>query len=215
MLTLLNAQERSAAEFEALFTAADPRFRFVGVTRPKGCRMSIVEAVWEGEDDVVEAPPAAEAEIVPTDGAAVEGANAAAHTGNATAQTSNAAALSSNAANQTASTATSTGNAGPPVFRANCHTEASDNMMGYPIHLKSRDGSIGRGSNPDQSSEAFLAAREHSRPHLNYEAMTDEPKDEKAAAGTASEHEQIVDSKNNEEDLKPEEGARDEGDTRA
>ncbi|KAI9732978.1 MAG: hypothetical protein M1818_007411 [Claussenomyces sp. TS43310] len=49
MLTLLNAQERSAAEFETLFRRADARFRFVGVTRPKGCRMSIVEAVWEGD----------------------------------------------------------------------------------------------------------------------------------------------------------------------
>ena len=50
MLTLLNAQERTAAEFEDLFRRADPRFVFKGVTRPKGCRMSIVEAVWAGED---------------------------------------------------------------------------------------------------------------------------------------------------------------------
>jgi hypothetical protein len=50
MLTLLNAQERTKEDFEALFQAANPGYRFVGVTRPKGCRMSIVEAVWEGED---------------------------------------------------------------------------------------------------------------------------------------------------------------------
>jgi len=50
MLTLLNAQERTAGEFENLFWRADPRFVFKGVTRPKGCRMSIVEAVWAGED---------------------------------------------------------------------------------------------------------------------------------------------------------------------
>jgi hypothetical protein len=50
MLTLLNAQERTEEEFRALFEQVDERFRFVGVTRPKGCRMSIVEAVWEGED---------------------------------------------------------------------------------------------------------------------------------------------------------------------
>lgn len=50
MLTLLNAQERTAGEFEDLFRRADPRFVFKGVTRPKGCRMSIVEAVWGGED---------------------------------------------------------------------------------------------------------------------------------------------------------------------
>jgi hypothetical protein len=58
MLTLLNAQERSADEFATLFAKADPRYKFIGVTRPKGCRMSIVEAVWEGED-AVDAPAAA------------------------------------------------------------------------------------------------------------------------------------------------------------
>lgn len=50
MLTLINAQERSKEDFEALFRSANPGFRFVGVSRPKGCRMSIIEAVWEGED---------------------------------------------------------------------------------------------------------------------------------------------------------------------
>ncbi|ROV97171.1 hypothetical protein VPNG_08825 [Cytospora leucostoma] len=50
MLTLLNAQERTEAEFRDLFRLADERFVFQGVTRPKGCRMSIIEAVWEGED---------------------------------------------------------------------------------------------------------------------------------------------------------------------
>ncbi|KAG9243416.1 S-adenosyl-L-methionine-dependent methyltransferase [Calycina marina] len=50
MLTLLNARERSAGDFEELFREADNGFRFLGVKRPKGCRMSIVEAVWEGED---------------------------------------------------------------------------------------------------------------------------------------------------------------------
>lgn len=50
MLTLLNAQERTAAEFETLFQTASPGFTFLGVTRPKGCRMSIIEAVWEGDD---------------------------------------------------------------------------------------------------------------------------------------------------------------------
>jgi hypothetical protein len=55
MLTLLNAQERTEGEFKDLFKRVDERFRFVGVTRPKGCRMSIVEAVWEGEDFGAEA----------------------------------------------------------------------------------------------------------------------------------------------------------------
>lgn len=50
MLTLLNAQERTEGEFRKLFKDADPRFVFKGVTRPEGCRMSIVEAVWGGED---------------------------------------------------------------------------------------------------------------------------------------------------------------------
>lgn len=50
MGTLINAQERSKEEFEAIFRAANSNYRFLGVTRPAGCRMSIVEAVWEGED---------------------------------------------------------------------------------------------------------------------------------------------------------------------
>lgn len=50
MLTLLNAQERSEDEFRQLFAKVDARFRFLGVTRPAGCRMSIVEAIWDGED---------------------------------------------------------------------------------------------------------------------------------------------------------------------
>ncbi|OAA46971.1 O-methyltransferase, family 2 [Metarhizium rileyi] len=47
MLTLLNAQERQEQEFRELFRAADERFVFKGVTRTPGCRMSIIEAVWE------------------------------------------------------------------------------------------------------------------------------------------------------------------------
>ncbi|KAH6674813.1 O-methyltransferase-like protein [Halenospora varia] len=50
MLTLLNAKERSEGEFRELFEGVDRGFRFVGVRRVDGCRMSIVEAVWEGED---------------------------------------------------------------------------------------------------------------------------------------------------------------------
>ncbi|KAK3310860.1 S-adenosyl-L-methionine-dependent methyltransferase [Chaetomium strumarium] len=65
MLALLNAQERTEAEFRALFAAADERFVFKGVRRPKGCRMSIVEAVWEPEkvgkaDEGAAAPAVAE-----------------------------------------------------------------------------------------------------------------------------------------------------------
>jgi hypothetical protein len=50
MLTLLNAQERTEEDFKRLFGSVDGRFRFLGVKRPRGCRMSILEAVWEGED---------------------------------------------------------------------------------------------------------------------------------------------------------------------
>ncbi|KAF8860220.1 S-adenosyl-L-methionine-dependent methyltransferase [Acephala macrosclerotiorum] len=50
MLTLLNARERSEGEFRELFERAGGGFRFLGARRPEGCRMSIIEAVWEGED---------------------------------------------------------------------------------------------------------------------------------------------------------------------
>jgi hypothetical protein len=50
MLTLLNAKERSEGDFRRLFGEVDGRFRFEGVRREEGCRMSVVEAVWEGED---------------------------------------------------------------------------------------------------------------------------------------------------------------------
>ncbi|KAI7779646.1 hypothetical protein LA080_000670 [Diaporthe eres] len=55
MLALLNAQERTEAEFRELFRMADEGFVFKGVTRPKGCRMSIIEAVWQGEDNASKA----------------------------------------------------------------------------------------------------------------------------------------------------------------
>ena len=50
MLTLLNAKERSEGDYKTLFGDVDGRFRFEGVRRGEGCRMSVVEAVWEGED---------------------------------------------------------------------------------------------------------------------------------------------------------------------
>jgi hypothetical protein len=48
MLTLLNAQERTEADFKKLFEGVDGRFRFLGAR--KAGKMSILEAVWEGED---------------------------------------------------------------------------------------------------------------------------------------------------------------------
>ncbi|KAK0105630.1 hypothetical protein ONS95_004160 [Cadophora gregata] len=50
MLTLLNAQERTEGEFRELFAKVDGGFKFLGASRVEGCRMSVVEAVWEGED---------------------------------------------------------------------------------------------------------------------------------------------------------------------
>lgn len=47
MMTLLNAQEREERDFVQLFEQAGDGFVFKGVTRPKGCRMSIIEAVWK------------------------------------------------------------------------------------------------------------------------------------------------------------------------
>jgi hypothetical protein len=50
MLTLLNAQERTEEQFRELFAKVDPKFKFLGAKRVAGCKMSIVEAVWEGDD---------------------------------------------------------------------------------------------------------------------------------------------------------------------
>ncbi|TFB00934.1 O-methyltransferase gsfB [Trichoderma ghanense] len=47
MGALLNAQEREEREFRELFEAADPRFKFKGVQRVDGCKMSVIEAVWD------------------------------------------------------------------------------------------------------------------------------------------------------------------------
>lgn len=92
MLSLLNAQERTEAEFRELFRQVDEGFVFKvslllmklhwsarsyflseggrvgadsiqGVTRPKGCRMSIIEAVWKpNEGETKEAVIVEEAE---------------------------------------------------------------------------------------------------------------------------------------------------------
>ncbi|KAI1635562.1 S-adenosyl-L-methionine-dependent methyltransferase [Biscogniauxia mediterranea] len=55
MMTLLNAQEREEEDFRRLFEMAGEGFVFKGVTRPKGSRMSIIEAVWK-PDEVVNGP---------------------------------------------------------------------------------------------------------------------------------------------------------------
>ncbi|KAG6044346.1 Alpha-1,3-mannosyltransferase cmt1 [Claviceps sp. LM77 group G4] len=52
MLTLLNAQERDEEQFKELFRAAHEGFVFKGVSRSPGCRMSVVEAVWDPKPEV-------------------------------------------------------------------------------------------------------------------------------------------------------------------
>ena len=48
MLSILNARERDADEWESLFTEADARFEFQGVKRPNGSNLAIMEAIWNG-----------------------------------------------------------------------------------------------------------------------------------------------------------------------
>ncbi|KUJ07238.1 S-adenosyl-L-methionine-dependent methyltransferase [Mollisia scopiformis] len=50
MLELFNAKERGGEEWAALFHAADEHFVFKGVQFPKGSKLAIIEACWEGED---------------------------------------------------------------------------------------------------------------------------------------------------------------------
>ena len=48
MLEILNAREREEAEWRELFRLADTRFKFLGVTRPEGSNLALIEACWEG-----------------------------------------------------------------------------------------------------------------------------------------------------------------------
>ena len=47
MLELLNARERDEDDYTGLFKQADPRFKFLGARTSEGCRMHIMEAVWD------------------------------------------------------------------------------------------------------------------------------------------------------------------------
>ncbi|KAI0883766.1 S-adenosyl-L-methionine-dependent methyltransferase [Annulohypoxylon maeteangense] len=49
MMQLLNAQERDEKQWRELLAKADPRFRWIGVTRPPGSALAIIEASW-GEE---------------------------------------------------------------------------------------------------------------------------------------------------------------------
>lgn len=49
MLELQNSRERELDDWEALFAAADRRFVWKGGRQPRGSRLWILEAVWEGD----------------------------------------------------------------------------------------------------------------------------------------------------------------------
>ncbi|KAI0138094.1 S-adenosyl-L-methionine-dependent methyltransferase [Hypoxylon sp. NC0597] len=46
MMQLLNAQERDEAQWRELLAKADSRFQWIGVTRPPGSALAIIEALW-------------------------------------------------------------------------------------------------------------------------------------------------------------------------
>ena len=49
MLSILNARERDADDWESLFKEADPRFKFHGVKRSTGSNLAIMEAIWDSQ----------------------------------------------------------------------------------------------------------------------------------------------------------------------
>ncbi|KAJ5825967.1 Sterigmatocystin 8-O-methyltransferase [Penicillium riverlandense] len=53
MLVLFNARERNEAEWRALLQSADARFAWVGVRRPAGSALAVVESCWEGDSNDV------------------------------------------------------------------------------------------------------------------------------------------------------------------
>ena len=44
-----NARERDPETWASLFSKADPRFKFMGITMPPEARMAIILAEWQGE----------------------------------------------------------------------------------------------------------------------------------------------------------------------
>lgn len=50
MLVIVNARERGG-DWEALFTDADPRNKFLGVKLPPKSRLWLIEAKWDPERD--------------------------------------------------------------------------------------------------------------------------------------------------------------------
>ncbi|KAJ5280911.1 Sterigmatocystin 8-O-methyltransferase [Penicillium angulare] len=54
MLVLLNARERDEAMWRTLLRDADPRFKWVGVEKPAGSTLAVIEAVWEDFNEISE-----------------------------------------------------------------------------------------------------------------------------------------------------------------
>lgn len=52
MLGIFNSCERNAEEWQALFIEADKRFEFLGITTPIGSTLAIIEARWDGVDNM-------------------------------------------------------------------------------------------------------------------------------------------------------------------
>lgn len=47
MMIFMGARERTVANYDRIITAAQPRFKYVGLKRPIGCCMAIIE--WRFE----------------------------------------------------------------------------------------------------------------------------------------------------------------------
>ncbi|OCL08124.1 S-adenosyl-L-methionine-dependent methyltransferase [Glonium stellatum] len=60
MKCFTNAKEREAGDWAALFTKADPRFKFLGVRMPPGSKDAVIEAEWTSAEDVKVQPNGSE-----------------------------------------------------------------------------------------------------------------------------------------------------------
>ena len=49
MWAVANAHERDMDEWNDLFAMANPRFKILGVTKPSGSVLSIIEVIWDSE----------------------------------------------------------------------------------------------------------------------------------------------------------------------
>ncbi|ORY02356.1 S-adenosyl-L-methionine-dependent methyltransferase [Clohesyomyces aquaticus] len=48
MNAYFNSWERDAEEWQDLFAQADPRFKFIGITQPRGSALALIEVSWSG-----------------------------------------------------------------------------------------------------------------------------------------------------------------------